>query len=56
MLGILLDVPSTTVNAIAEENDEDEQECCKEMLKEWLSIDFKASWEKLLEAVRSLPK
>ena len=56
MLGLLLSVPSKTIHVTAKKNDEDKQKCCQEMLEGWLSSDHKASWGKLLEAVRSLPE
>ena len=54
MLGIMLDLRSTTLDVIAYEY-KGSQECCTKMLERWLTIDPKPSWGKLLETIESLP-
>ena len=53
-LGILLDVHSAKLDAIGQENT-DNQKCCEVLLKEWLKPDDNPSWRKLLDAVKLLP-
>ena len=53
-LGILMDVHSRKLNDIAKKK-KNNQECCKEMLEEWLKSDLESNWGKLLGVVKSLP-
>ena len=38
---------------VIESNHDDKKECCKKMFWYWLSTNTDASWQKLIEALRS---
>ena len=55
MIGCLLGLRSEQLNII--EHDyivRGAESCCNATLEKWLQVDAKASWKKLIEAIRSL--
>ena len=53
MLGILLDLSSTTLDIIKHKHKDDPRLCCKAMLLKWLEIDVDATWGKLIDIVEN---
>ena len=53
MIGALLGLPSGTLDIIELDNMYRSVPCCNAMWSQWLKIDPCASWEKLLEVIKS---
>ena len=53
VIGILLDLPSATIDIIEHDSRDKARECCNEMWKEWLKVDSAASWRKLFTVIES---
>ena len=52
-IGVMLNLPTGELKAIAMGNPTNVKWCCNSMLEKWLDIDTTASWEKILAAVNS---
>ena len=53
VIGILLGLPSGTLDIIKYDNCDKARPCCDAVLKEWLEVDPSANWQKLLEVIES---
>ena len=53
VIGILLGLPSGTLDIIEHDHVHKATHCCNAMLKKWLEMDTTASWEKLFTAIES---
>ena len=53
-LGILLNLPSETLDGIELDYRNQVIPCCWAMLEKWLEMDTTASWSKLFTAIESL--
>ena len=53
VIGILLGLPSATIDIIERDNPHKTRECCNEMWIEWLQVDTTASWGKLFTVIES---
>ena len=54
VIGTLLGVTSEKLDIIEHDSREKVEECCNEMLRWWLRIDLKASWEKLFAVIQTM--
>ena len=52
VIGTQLGVTSEKLDIIEHDNREKAEQCCNEMLRWWLGIDLKASWEKLFTVIQ----
>ena len=53
MIGILLGLPSATLDIIEHDNHYKAIECCNQMWIRWLQVDTTASWGKLFTVIDS---
>ena len=53
MIGILLGIPSATIDIIEHDNYHKARECCNAMWNKWLQVDTTASWGKLFTTIES---
>ena len=53
VIGILLGLPSGTLDIIRHRNYDKSEHCCNAVLKKWLVEDSSASWGKLLKVIES---
>lgn len=53
VIGILLGLPSGTLDIIERDYVHKATRCCNAMLRKWLEMDTTASWEKLFTAIES---
>ena len=53
VIGILLDLPSETLNVIEHRHRGRTEKCCDAMLVRWLQTDTTASWRKLFTVIES---
>ena len=53
VMGTLLGLPSSELNAIAAQNPNNLKWCCNTMLEKWLEVDSTASWEKIFTTIDS---
>ena len=53
MLGILLDLRSTTLDIIEYEYKGDPESCCQAMLTKWLQRGTQPTWRKLIDIVEA---
>lgn len=51
--GIQLGIPDYALDEIKANNPGDVRSCCREALKYWLTKNYDASWEKVLQALQS---
>jgi len=53
VIGTLLGLPTSELNAIEAENPNNVKRCCNSMLEKWLEADATASWKKISTAIES---
>ena len=51
VIGILLGLPSGTLDIIANDYRDKAEPCCTAMLRKWLELDPSAAWKYLFEAI-----
>ena len=54
VIGTLLGITSEKLDIIEHDNHNKAEFCCKEMLRWWLRIDLKPSWEKLFTVIETI--